>query len=203
LGFALAWKGGRIAPSIASLTVAAYTAAEVGTVVAAANADKVPELLNRAQDAANQANDGIQRVTQAGNTGDPGGLDPNDLKSIAEKAYAAARQFNYRGEYFANNPVLRKYSDEIIVHHSIPLEVLKKRPGLFTSSELNAATNLRGIPTQLNNTLHLSEIHGQLWDNFWLENPNATRAEILEFAQKLEDRFNLQNLLYEYLNITK
>jgi RHS repeat-associated protein len=115
--------------------------------------------------------------------------------SEARAAYEAARSVNYRGTYFANNPALRAHHGEIVVHHNVPLETLVRRPGIFTPEELNAASNLRGIPLEMNSNLHLSQIHGA-WRTFWQMNPAATRADILAFAQSLEVEHGLLELAY-------
>jgi hypothetical protein len=115
------------------------------------------------------------------------------IRVTAEATYQAARTFNYRGTFFAANSQLRRFSDDIIVHHSVPLEALKLHPGLFSADELNAATNLRAIPVIENGTLHLSEIHGQYWNQFWRDYPNATREQIEQFAGWLDEEYNLLN----------
>ncbi|MEM7345220.1 MAG: polymorphic toxin-type HINT domain-containing protein, partial [Chloroflexota bacterium] len=108
--------------------------------------------------------------------------------------YDLARSQNYRGVFFANNSSLREFSSSIIVHHQIPLEVLKKHPGLFSVEELNGAGNLRGIPVSMNNDIHLSQIHGDYWNQFWKDNPDATRAQIEDFARFVNSQFDLDNL---------
>ena len=84
----------------------------------------------------------------------------------------------------------------------MPLEALKKRPGLFTADELNAVTNLRAIPTELNNTMHLSEIHADLWASFWQNNPHATKEQVLQFAEWIDGEYNLMNLAFDALEAT-
>jgi len=115
--------------------------------------------------------------------------------SEARAAYEAARNVNYRGTYFADNPALRAHHSEIVVHHNVPLETLVRQPGTFTPEELNAASNLRGIPLEMHPDLHLSQIHGA-WRTFWQMNPAATRADILAFAQSLEVEHGLLELVY-------
>lgn len=57
--------------------------------------------------------------------------------------------------------------------------------------------NLRGIPTTLNDQIHLSEIHRRSWDAFWKDNPLATREEIERFARALDEKLELQNLVQQ------
>ncbi len=44
-----------------------------------------------------------------------------DPAQAAQEAYRAARNFNYRGVYFAAHPELRRFAEQITVHHSVPL----------------------------------------------------------------------------------
>jgi hypothetical protein len=139
-----------------------------------------------------------------GQPADPGGLEPQDSHQPPEPAgrearaiYETARRVNYRGTYFAHHPRLRPFSEHIVVHHRIPLDVLLRRPGLFTAEELNAATKLRGIPVREHSHLHLSVIHRNLWDKFWTNNPHATREHIIAFARSIDEQYDLQNLAYK------
>jgi RHS repeat-associated protein len=115
------------------------------------------------------------------------------IRVAAEATYQAARTVNYRGVFFAANPQLRDFSKDIVVHHSVPLEVLKLHPGLFSADELNAASNLRAIPIVENNTLHLSQIHGESWNMFWRTYDEPTREQIEQFAKGLDEAYNLPN----------
>ena len=54
------------------------------------------------------------------------------------------------------------------VHHAIELQVLKRYPGAFTPAELNAASNMRGIPPELagRRQLHNAKIR-EHWDRHY------------------------------------
>lgn len=111
--------------------------------------------------------------------------------------YEAARAFNYRGVYFAANPKLRGFDKRIVVHHAIPLEVILQQPCLFTTVELNEASNLRGIPDVLNNSLHSSMLAIE-WNKFWASHPKgtATRAEVIAEKDTLDAKYHLQTIAY-------
>lgn len=71
---------------------------------------------------------------------------------------------DYRKIFFEKCPDLK---GKVVVHHSIEQNVLKKYSGLFTSEEINSVNMLRGIPKELNGTLHLSGIRKE-WNKFYL-----------------------------------
>jgi hypothetical protein len=96
----------------------------------------------------------------------------------------------YAETFFKANPSLR---GRVWVHHAIPQAVLKRYPGLFTHAELDALSNLRGIPKAINRDLHLSTIN-RTWNNFYRDYPNATRDMIEQYANLL-DRWLGHNFL--------
>ncbi|OZH52258.1 hypothetical protein AFK68_25555 [Hydrocoleum sp. CS-953] len=54
-----------------------------------------------------------------------------------------------------------------VIHHSIEQQVLKKYPGLFSKTEINAGSRLRPILKGVfNSEVHLSKIR-KLWNNFY------------------------------------
>ncbi|NLW48259.1 MAG: RHS repeat-associated core domain-containing protein [Firmicutes bacterium] len=92
---------------------------------------------------------------------------------------------NYRETFFNKNPELR---GEVKVHHSIEQQVLNRYPGLFTTDEIHACQNLRGIPNNSNSELHLSLIR-KIWNRFYTNNPNATANDIRKMAKAIDDLF--------------
>jgi hypothetical protein len=78
-------------------------------------------------------------------------------------------------------------SGKVVVHHSIEQQVLKRFPGLFTRSEIDALTNLRGIPKTLNSTLHLSQIR-KYWNNFYKTFPKPTKQQIIDYAKFIDEK---------------
>jgi len=71
--------------------------------------------------------------------------------------------------------------------------VLNNYPGLFTPSEINDLGNLRGIPNGVNNDLHLSKIN-RIWNQFYRDNPNATRDAIEQKARDIDQECGSQFL---------
>ena len=88
----------------------------------------------------------------------------------------------YKKVFFDAFPFLK---GKVVVHHAIEQQILKKFPGLFTKSEIHALDNLRGIPKELNNTLHLSEIR-IYWNEFYRTFPNATKKQIQDYAKFID-----------------
>jgi Protein of unknown function (DUF1557). len=89
----------------------------------------------------------------------------------------------YKRAFFKAFPFLK---GKVVVHHAIEQQVLKRYKGLFTKEEIHALENLRGIPKELNNTLHLSEIR-ILWNRFYTAFPNATKKQIMDYAKHIDN----------------
>ncbi|MDR6883771.1 hypothetical protein J2X61_005569, partial [Bacillus sp. 3255] len=70
---------------------------------------------------------------------------------------------NYKRTFFAEHPELEF---NVVVHHAIEQQVLTKYPGLFTESEIQSYSNLRGIPKEVNSDIHLSKIRKE-WNRFY------------------------------------
>jgi RHS repeat-associated protein len=102
--------------------------------------------------------------------------------------FGASTTKNYRSTFFKIFPWLK---GKVWVHHAIERQVAKLYPGRFTTSELNSAENLRGIPKEINNTVHLSQIR-KIWNQFYKANPNATREGLTAEAQRIDDMFGGQ-----------
>jgi hypothetical protein len=103
-------------------------------------------------------------------------------KATAPASTAVA---GYRETFFRAHPQLR---GQVVVHHAIEQQVLKRYPGLFTEAEIHALNNLRGIPKGANPDLHLSQIR-RAWNDFYRANPSATKQQIVDFAADLDTKF--------------
>jgi hypothetical protein len=77
---------------------------------------------------------------------------------------------------------------KVVVHHAVEQQALKRYPGLVSNAEMHSLENLRGIPKSLNNDLHLSQIR-KGWNQFYRNNPNPTRQQLLDHATKIDDQF--------------
>src|SRR5262249_45194213 len=97
---------------------------------------------------------------------------------------AASAGSDYRETFFAAYPTL---PGQVVVHHAIEQQVLRRYPGLFTEAEIHALGNLRGIPKNMNPDLHLSQIR-KAWNEFYRANANPTRQQVQDFAQKLDQQ---------------
>ena len=97
----------------------------------------------------------------------------------------ASQASNYREVFFKAHPELR---GEVVVHHAVEQQVLKRYPGVFTEAEIHSLENLRGIPKASNAELHLSQIR-RAWNEFYRLHPTATKQEILDYAGKVDAKF--------------
>jgi pretoxin HINT domain-containing protein len=95
----------------------------------------------------------------------------------------------YRQTFKAANPGVDM--SDIVVHHAIEQQVIKRYPELFTKAEINAIDNLRGIPKAINNDVHLSQIR-KAWNEFYRNHPNATREEVIAEMNRLDEKFGSQ-----------
>ena len=91
---------------------------------------------------------------------------------------------DYKATFFEQYPYLK---GKIFVHHAVE-QALVKRTKLFTESELHSIENLRGIPIEKNNQLHLRILRIE-WDNFYRTNLKASREEILDFASYIDLKY--------------
>lgn len=90
-----------------------------------------------------------------------------------------------RNTFFAVHPQLR---GRVRVHHAVEQQVLHRFPGIFGEDQMHLMGNLRGIPTDLNNDLHLRQIRAE-WDDFYGNNPNPTRQQLLDKAAEIDAKY--------------
>jgi hypothetical protein len=100
---------------------------------------------------------------------------------------AIGRAANYRDVFFAAHPELR---GQVVVHHAVEQQILKRYPGLFTEAEIHSLRNLRGIPKTVNPDLHLSQIR-RAWNEFYRTHASPSRRQVLDFASVLDARFGV------------
>jgi RHS repeat-associated protein len=114
-----------------------------------------------------------------------------DEEAVSEALKAGAK-IDYKEVFFEQNPELR---GEVVVHHGVEQQVLRRpeTDGLFTEEEIHSYDNLRGISKDVNSDVHLSKIRNE-WNNFYRENLNPTKEQILQkrtdIDQKFGDLFN-------------
>lgn len=90
-------------------------------------------------------------------------------------------------EYFDAHP---DQHGKCIAFYRIPLDVLTRYPGLFEEKELVSMDNVSTIPESATTSANklslpleqLRFIYSDCWVPFFIENPHATKEQILQFA---------------------
>ncbi len=97
---------------------------------------------------------------------------------------------NYRNNFFKANPDVDP--NNTVVHHAVEQQVLRNYPGTFTPSEINSPENLRGIPSDENSDMHLSQIR-RSWNGFYDQNPagpsGPSQQDFLDHATTIDNQF--------------
>ncbi|MGW6193182.1 S-layer homology domain-containing protein [Bacillus cereus] len=106
-----------------------------------------------------------------------------DIENKAKNLEKASK--NYRKTFFDQYPELK---GNVVVHHAVEQQVLKKYPNLFTEVEIHDIQNLRGIPKEINNEIHLSSIRKD-WNEFYKSHPNPTKKEVIDYMIELDKRY--------------
>lgn len=106
-----------------------------------------------------------------------------DLENKAKNLEKVSK--NYRKTFFDQYPELK---GNVVVHHAVEQQVLKKYPNLFTEAEIHDIENLRGIPKEINNEVHLSSIRKD-WNEFYKSHPNPTKKEVIDYMIELDKRY--------------
>ncbi|MBQ0925608.1 putative T7SS-secreted protein [Saccharopolyspora endophytica] len=96
----------------------------------------------------------------------------------------------YRANFFDANPDLK---GKVWVHHAVEQQAMKKQyPELDISpNEMHSLDNLRGIPKEINGDVHLRKIRSE-WDEFYIDNPNPSKQDLLDKATEIDNRFGHQ-----------
>ncbi|MGG4511949.1 hypothetical protein ABEP00_19410, partial [Heyndrickxia sporothermodurans] len=92
---------------------------------------------------------------------------------------------DYKKTFFNEYPDLK---GSVVVHHAIEQQILKRHPNLFSLDEIHALENLRGIPKEVNNDIHLSKIRRD-WNRFYRNNPNPTKEEVINYMIELDKKY--------------
>jgi len=110
------------------------------------------------------------------------------LAAESTATFGRAASTDYRATFFAANPELE---GQVVVHHAVEQQTLKLYPSQVTEAEIHSLENLRGIPKDINSQVHLSQIRKE-WNQFYLANPNATQAQLLQKAAEIDAKFGSQ-----------
>jgi hypothetical protein len=78
-----------------------------------------------------------------------------------------------------------QFAGKVVVHHAVPQLTLELYPNAVSKSEMHSLENLRGIPTELDNTLHKSTI-ATAWIQFYKDHPTASKQQLLDFATEID-----------------
>ncbi|MFN7747812.1 MAG: hypothetical protein ACK5OO_02605, partial [Cyclobacteriaceae bacterium] len=111
----------------------------------------------------------------------------NSLKNEAK--FGTSVRKDYRKTFFEAFPELTE--SDYVIHHAIEQQVLKNSPGVITEAEMHSLQNLRGIPKTVNSDVHLRRIRSE-WDDFYLDNPNPTKQQLLQKAKEIDDLLGSQ-----------
>jgi len=101
-------------------------------------------------------------------------------------------------DYLSKHPQPEGEMSKFVVVHKIPLDVLRRYPGLFSEKELLSESNLQeihiGITSPVDKDgnrrnkptyIDLINNHFGFWADLFLKNPRITRHEILEEAKHI------------------
>lgn len=105
-----------------------------------------------------------------------------------EARFGLATSTDYKATFFQAHPELE---GSVVVHHAVEQQVLTRYPGLVSEGQMHSLENLRGIPTELNSDLHLSQIRRE-WNQFYRSHPNPTQQDFLNKATEIDTKFGSQ-----------
>ncbi|MEV0622006.1 toxin TcdB middle/N-terminal domain-containing protein, partial [Nonomuraea sp. NPDC050404] len=101
---------------------------------------------------------------------------------------------NHRGRYNAwlGREGLKRLPDNWAAHHRIPDVFRRLEHPEFKDFDFHSPSNIRGVAGSAMKD-RSKNIHQDItneWENWRKENPNATRAQIEEFANKIDEKFS-------------
>ncbi|MEK0160815.1 pre-toxin TG domain-containing protein [Pseudoalteromonas piscicida] len=119
------------------------------------------------------------------------------------KATNTNKGYIYRDTFYEKYPEFKEMPSVVTVggknsrknvHHAVEQSVIDRYPHLAISlGEMHSIENLRGIPADINNTVHLSEITKSEWKSFYKKYPSdcsptpACLPSIEDLFQKVEE----------------
>jgi len=111
--------------------------------------------------------------------------------SLEKARFGYASTTNYKKTFFTAYPYLK---GQVVIHHAVPQNILKRYPGLVKPEEIHSFENLRGIPRAINDDFHASLLNSE-WNHFYRENPTATKELLLEKATEIDTKYGHNFLL--------
>jgi hypothetical protein len=109
----------------------------------------------------------------------------------SKKAITRTGQLEGINRFFTDHPNDTK--DQTLTYYKIPLDVLKRFPGLFSEQELLDTSNIGTITNESTNRVgqsaleKLVNVYSGIWIPFFVKHPNATKQEIFDIASKLQN----------------
>lgn len=105
--------------------------------------------------------------------------------TFGASSYCTVTCLNWRGTFFDAHPWVPTTS---WVHHAVERRALIRYPGVVTEEMIHSLENLRGIPIEVNNDIHLTRIKAE-WDDFYATHPIATVQDLLDKATEIDRKF--------------
>lgn len=114
------------------------------------------------------------------------------LEGTYYASFGTALTNDYRATFFAVYPELK---GQVVVHHAVEQQVLNKFPSVVTKTEMHSLENLRGIPNEINNTVHLGDIRVE-WNRFYkpfiANGTSPTQTQFLQKATEIDLKYGGQ-----------
>jgi hypothetical protein len=105
--------------------------------------------------------------------------------TISQATFGSATSNDYQATFFAAYPELK---GQVVVHHAVEQQTLIRFPGVVTELEIHSLENLRGIPNEINNSVHLSNIRRE-WNQFYRQNPSPSKQQFLQKASEIDAKY--------------
>ncbi|MDX8468921.1 hypothetical protein RFM26_24740 [Mesorhizobium sp. VK23B] len=111
--------------------------------------------------------------------------DPSRVEHPGAKFGEAATN-NYRKGYAQANPDVN--IDDLVIHHQAEQQLLKRILDFLSEKRINSVENLRGIPKDLNEILHLIILRREN-DEFHARYPHPTEQQILDHSTMMDKKY--------------
>ncbi|MER9116631.1 hypothetical protein NKH93_08410 [Mesorhizobium sp. M0954] len=111
--------------------------------------------------------------------------DPSRVEHPGAK-FGEATTNNYRKAYAQANPDVN--IEDVVIHHPAEQQLLKRLLNFLSKKKINSIENLRGIPKDLNDILHLVIIRGEN-DKFYEKYPYPTEQQILDHSTMMDKKY--------------
>lgn len=168
--------GGNIAKSMATLTTKTADMEERNVATTLATEEQNARAFTSIHDPAVAGEPGASAAPAGPAAASPG----------QRARFGTSTSTDYKRTFFTAHPGTE---GDVVVHHAVEQQTLRRYPGVVSESEMHSLDNLRGIPKgEINNRVHLSQIRKE-WNRFYKANPSPTQDQLLDFATKIDDKF--------------